>query len=854
MRIFILVFFSGFAGLVYQVLWMKQLGLLFGSTAHAAAATLACLFAGFSLGSWFWGRRAAQSPNALRLYAALQLGIALTAVFYFGILQGYYQIYPFLYQHIHSRPLLLIVKFLLTLLLIFPPAFCMGGTLPAIGQYLISKRSRFGVTATRVYGVNTLGAALGAYMAGFHLPLWLGFRLTFLSSMIISAGVSILAFQIARHTHATHSDQPLPPPDEPRATTLTQVPASARSGRWAILPLCFLSGFGFLALEVLWTRMFGQVLENSVYTYSTILVIVLICLSAGALISSFLSRTRISPYLMLTALTLLSGTAIALTPFVLMRLTNNLQVIAFRGTWPSYIRLIFRYGFLTFGPPALLAGTVFPLLMKAEERYAEFPGKSLGRMAAVDTAGSILGALLCGFVFLEWLGMWRTMQGIAVLYLAASFVLPFAWNKRGIPIKCASVLAIILVGTTLNPTHLPITSIDPLRGPEEVLQIWEGRDCTVAVTRDRHGLAIKINSHYGLGSTGSYMQSRMQNDIPLFAYPQTESIFFLGMGTGITAGAALHPQFHNTQHIVTAELVPEVIDAARTYFTRHEGVDYTGGLFEDPRARILAEDGRHFLMASGERFDMINSDLFVPFRVGDGNLYSKEHFESSKHSLTPGGVFVQWLPLYMMTEYEFFVIARTMLEVFDQVSLWRGTFQPLEEIVALVGHTPPYALPASGLDESAARLAAVAGKSHHDVQRLSLPLDPQSILFFYAGNVTASRERFEAYPVNRDDHPLIEYMAPRNYRQETDGPTPWFVGPRILRLIEELQQRCPPDQDPLLAHRSAQARRLPLAGTAFHRARIWEVVEHEPGLREDWQRFVSLWTSANVDESPQTEE
>lgn len=854
MKIFVLVFFSGFAGLVYQVLWMKQLGLLFGSTAHAAAATLACLFAGFSLGSWFWGRRATQTANALRLYATLQLGIAITAIFYFGILQGYYRIYPFFYQHIHSRPLLLAVKFLLTSLLIFPPAFCMGGTLPVIGQYLISKRNVFGVTAARVYGINTLGAALGAFMAGFFLPLWFGFRFTFLGAMIISAGVGLLAFSIANRNRSVHTDHPLPPPQEPPAPKHTAHHATARRGRWSILPLCFISGFAFLALEVLWTRMFGQVLENSVYTYSTILVIVLICLSAGALISSWLSRTRICPYLMLTALTLMSGVAIALTPFVLMHLTDNLQIIAFRGSWAAYIRLVFRQGFMTFGLPALLAGTIFPLLMKAEERYAESAGKSLGRMTAVDTAGSILGALLCGFVFLEWFGMWRTMQAIAILYLAASFFLPFAWDKRGIPIKCTSVLVIILVFTSLDPTHLPITSIDPLRDPEEVLQTWEGRDVTVAVTKDRHGLAIKINSHYGLGSTGSYMQSRMQNDIPLFAYPETETIFFLGMGSGITAGGALDPQFPNTRRIITAELIPEVIEAARTFFTDYNDFDYTGGLFEDPRSTILAEDGRHFLMASGQTFDMINSDLFVPFRIGDGNLYSKEHFESAKRSLNPGGVFVQWLPLYMMTEFELFVITRTMLEVFEQVSLWRGNFQPFEEVIALVGHTPPFVVPPSRLDGLADRRAAVAGRTHRDLQHLALPLDAQNIMFFYAANVTASRELFDDYPVNRDDHPLIEYMAPRTYRQETDGPTPWFVGPRILRFIEELQRRCPPHQDPLLAGRSPQTKRLPLAGTAFHRANIWERLGHEPGLQDEWQRFVSHWTSQHTDGRPKTED
>ncbi len=846
MTVLILVFCSGFVGLVYEVLWMRQLGLLFGSTAQAAAATLASLFAGFSAGSWFWGRRAARTADALRLYAGLQAGVAATAGVYFVILAIYYRIYPLVYQQIHSRPLLLAVKVLLTLLLVFPPAFFMGGTLPAIGQHLVTRREAFGTTAARVYGINTLGATLGAFLAGFFFPLWLGFRLTFLGAMAVSATVSILAFRLARRPAPRRSARAKRAPRAARPADAVARPrpesALRGTGRWAILPLCFVSGFGFLALEVLWTRVFNQVLENSVYTYAAVLVIALLCLSAGALISARLARTRVSPYLLLTLLTLLGGIAIALTPFVVMRLTNGLEVLAWRGSWASYVGAVFSRGFLAFGPPALLAGTVFPLLMKAEERHAVSAGRSLGRMAAVNTVGAILGALICGFVLLDTLGLWQSMRLIAVLYFGAAIALPLTWNARGLPLKAIGALFLVLVFTGLSPAHLPITSFDPLRGTEEVVETWEGRDVTVAVVRDRYGLSLKINSHYGLGSTAAAPQARLQNDIPLMVWPQTESIFFLGMGTGITAGSSLGPRFPNTARVVACEIVPEVIAAAEKHFTDFEGRDYTSGLFSDPRVTILADDGRHYLMASGDRFDMINADLFVPFRIGDGSLYSREHFQRVKASLEPGGVFVQWLPLYMMTEYEFGVIARTMLEVFDPVSLWRGNFQVGEEIVALVGHTEPAPLQPSRTDRSADRRASVAGRTPRDVGRLALPMDTQSILLFYGGNVTAARELFEDYPVNRDDRPLIEYMAPRTYRRATDGPIPWFVGPRIIRLIEELQRRTPPDRDPLLAERSPAARQLPAAGVAFHRARLWGLVGRPEDLHDAWDEFVQAWT------------
>lgn len=834
--IYSLIFLSGFAGLVYQVLWMKQLGLLFGSTSYAAAATLAAFFAGLAAGGWFWGRQAARMRNPLRAYAWIEAGIAATAILYFLVLALFYRLYPALYQHVDGGPLLLAVKFALAVLLIFPPAFCMGGTMPVMGQHVIRNLARFGVISARLYGVNTLGAALGAYLAGFHLPLWLGFNATCGGAMVITAGVAAVAFLLSRKTVPSSVDA-----GTPAAGAVIPVPPS--KGRWPLLAVCFLSGFGVLALEVLWTRMFTQVLENSVYTFSAILVVVLVCLAGGALISSLLARLAVPPRYLLAGLLLLGGAAVSVTPFIFMQLTDNLQILISMGTWGEYVLLIFRNVILSIGLPALVLGTVFPFLMKVDERYAGSAGRSIGALTAINTVGAVLGALACGFVFLEWLGMWRTMQLLAVLYLAGALVLPVGWHGKGIAIKLAAVLMLLLQFAALDPSRLPINSIDSMRPDEVIQETWEGSDCTVAVAQSAHGLSIKINSHYGLGSTGALMPQKMQADLPLMVYPQTESVFFLGAGTGITAGSALDPQFKHVKRVLACELVPEVVTAARKYITNVNGYDFTGGLFSDPRAHVLVEDGRHYLMASGERFDIINSDLFVPFRSGAGSLYSLEHFESVKASLNPGGVFFQWLPLYQLTEYEVMIIARTMLEVFDHVTLWRNNFQPGEEVIAMAGHRDAVPLPATDLDSREDKQVAVAGKGMHDLERLQLPLNSQTILFFYGGNLTAARELFDGYPLNTDDKPLIEYMSPRTYRNRKETAIPWYVGPRLAELVDEIQRRCPPETDPFLVNRSAEDRRLPVAGAAYHWARLWEVIGDPAKCQAAWSRFVTAWLS-----------
>lgn len=836
MTVYLLVFLSGFCALVYQVLWMKQLGLLFGNTSHAAGVTLAAFFAGLAAGSWFWGRRSTRSSKPLRIYAGLESGIALTALLYFGVMKGYHALYPAVYQSVHSEAWLLLVKFLLALLLIFPPAFCMGGTIPVIGQHAIRQPSRFGSASALLYAINTLGATLGALMAGFFMPVWFGFRGTCLIAVGITLVVAALAWLESRPPLAARTGEGAEAGPAP-VDKATADPRRAKD-RAALTAICFLSGFGVLALEVVWTRMLALVLENSVYTFAAILVVVLSCLAGGSLISSVLARTKARPDRVLPLLLGLGGMAIALTPTVFMELTDSFRYQAVKAEWAEFMGFVFKTCALAIGPPALILGAVFPYLMKTEEREALVPGRTLGRLATINTVGAILGSLACAFVFLESFGMWRTMQIIGAVYFVMALVLPSTRGLAGMVLKVPSALGLLLLFTMLDPGKLPPTGVLAARSDEVMLKAWEGSDCTVSVVRGNEGLAVKINSDYGLGATKGRVRLAMQAEIPLMLKPDTKSVFFLGMGTGITAGAALSDRFPSVERVVTCELSPHVITASREFMTDVDGEDLTRGLFTDPRSTVLNEDGRHHLMASGESYDLVNSDLFIPFHRGAGSLYSREHFECVKRRLNPGGHFFQWLPAYQLTDFDFHVIARTMLEVFDQVSIWRCDFAPFDEVVALVGHAGGDPLPACDIDDSRIRRDFVSGAGPDDIAGT---LNPQTVLLYYAGNLGAVRESFAAYPVNTDDRPVIEYMAPRDYRNKGEDGVPWFIGPYLLKFIKDLQEACPPDRDPLLVHRSPANRRLPMAGSAYHEARLWARVGNQEEAARSWQEFQDQW-------------
>ena len=407
------------------------------------------------------------------------------------------------------------------------------------------------------------------------------------------------------------------------------------------------------------------------------------------------------------------------------------------------------------------------------------------------------------------------------------------------------MVMLLLILTILSPAHLSApVSLDSQGRVETILETWEGSDCTVTVTRDsQNDLSIKINSNYSLGSMAGYGQQIYQARIPLLAYPETESVFFLGMGTGITAGEALsRDAFKHVTKVVASELSPNVVAASRRYFTGRPGeFDPTNGLFRDPRARVIVGDGRTHLLAIRDRYSMINADLFLPYRRGTGNLYSREHFQVARDRLDPGGVFVQWLPLYQMTEREFGVIARTMLAVFPQVSLWRGTFQPGAEIAALVGHGDTTPLPACLLDDEDAKRQAVKDATYRDMHNVMLPINEQTVLFFYAGNVTRAAELFKPYPLNTDDMPVIEFGTPRSLHQPASTGKPQFLEARFADLVDKLQARTPPEQDPLLALRSPADRMLPLAGAAFHRGSIASVHGDEERQVAEWGRFLRHW-------------
>ena len=816
-RLGALVFLSGAAGLVYEVLWLKELSLLFGSTAYAASTTLAVFFLGLAAGGALFGRWAPRLRSPLRAYAWIELAIAASAVLYFVLLEAYFQLYGPLYGAFSERPAAFnAFRVLLATLVLLPPAALMGGTLPVLGQHVVRRPDELGRNGSWLYAVNTIGAAGGALLAGFVLPPALGFNRAYLLAMAVNAAVAGLAWRLARADDLEAGRRPDVPAGarrraERRAGASRSGPSAAYAGgahgpAWLLAAVAGLSGVFALGLEVLWTRMFAQVLQNSVYTFTTILVVFLAALATGSALANRLCRARAAPAQVLWMLLTLSGLGVAATPFAFYAITAGVSSLNTGDGWIAYVVSIFANTMLVLFLPAALLGSVLPYLLRAAEGSPAAPGAVIGRLAALNTAGGVVGSLAAGFMLLGTIGLWNSVRLIAAGYLALALALAWrGWRTPRARLVPAAITigALALLGTALDASRLDVVNVAAERG-EELLAAWEGPDGVVAVVERSGNRRMKLNNFYTLGGTGSIEQEQNQALLPLMTHPRPREVFLLGLGTGITAGTALR---HPVERLLVCEITHDVITAAAAYFNAP-----SGGLFTDPRASVRACDARNHLLGTAERYDVIIADLFVPWRAGVGNLYSREHFTAARERLNAGGIFVQWLPLYQVSRREFDVVARTMLTVFEQVTLWRGSFSAELPFAALVGAAGPTALDPGVIERNGRHLSGGAPLPDATALAVTLP--------FYAGNLSMADGLIPPGPINTDDRPLVEYLAPVTQREERAGAAGWFNSTELADFLRRLAELAPPARDPHLRRLTAAQRDFVTAGLSYYEGAV----------------------------------
>src|SRR5262245_11409605 len=422
--VLVLCFFSGISGLLYEVAWARMLHLLFGDTVLAVSTVLASFMAGLALGSFWIGRFVDSRRRVLVVYAGLEAGIGLSALLFPVVLQALTPLYVWVHQSLSSSFWLFgLARFLLAFGLLCVPTALMGATLPVLSRYLVQSSAALGFHVATLYALNTAGAVLGCFTAGYVLIGSLGLTVTVWIGAALNFAIAIAVWIGQRWVEAPNAPEaPSDPPRDPARGVVLYDERIVRRVLWSFA----LAGCAALSYEVLWTRALTFFVGNSTYAFSAMLTTFLTGLAVGsALVARFSDR---SPNLLavLGALQVAIGIYGVLTIAILGRVFYGLD-----GWWGGFsnaywgapLWLTFLKTFVVIFPPTLCMGASFPLVTRIVAHGPEVVGRSVGTAYACNTLGAIAGAWVSGFVAIPLLGTHRSLALTALLSVATGGVL-----------------------------------------------------------------------------------------------------------------------------------------------------------------------------------------------------------------------------------------------------------------------------------------------------------------------------------------------------------------------------------------------------------------------------------------------
>ena len=732
-------FCSGACALVYQVLWLRLLGLVFGVTTYATSTVWASFMAGLAVGSLAAGYLADRVRRPLRWFGACELLIGGTALATPLALDRLQRIYVGMYPSLSgAMGLLTLIRFGVAFAVLIVPTAMMGATLPLVVKSSARDDRGFGARLGLLYGTNTAGAILGTLAAGLYLIPTRGIQGTFVTAATVNLVVGLCAIAVSAV---------LPSVAPQRSETAAQpanegAPAALDAARLRLILAVFgLSGFTSLALEVVWFRVLTLFLRPTVYGFALMLAAILAGIAIGSyVVTPFLER-RIRWMGVLACLEFAIAAA-ALSSFGLLVHLNGATVqmrpilSRIMQEWLVYpvvgsVQAIF--------PTALLMGAAFPIGLKLWASGARQQrggvAERVGTFYSVNVAGSILGSLLAGFLLLPRLGSRTSIIILAALSFASGLLLLAASPWRRSTRIGAGVVACCLFGLGVWKSPDPFDEFVAQRYPRQRI-VWreEGIESTVVVHARNNELTLTVNGNHQASTDRTTTRChRAIGHLPMVLHPDARSALVIGLGGGATAGAI---SIHDGVNVDIVELAGAVARGARFFDTINHGV------LSRPNAHLRLDDGRNYLLLTERGYDVVTADIIHPIYAGSGNLYSAEYFNLIRKALRPGGMALQWVA---GTDAEYRIIARTFLSVFPFATAWTdGTL--------LVGTAEPLQLRRRDFDWKLQVPGRAQGARELGVQSFEQLLD------LYRAGPDELRAFVGPGPILTDDRPLVEYF------------------------------------------------------------------------------------------------
>lgn len=639
-------FLSGFSALVYQTSWQRMLGLFAGSDAVAATLVVGSFLFGLGIGSLVGAMIADRlsARGAVRAFGLCELGIGACALMSGAVLQGV------LFRYVVPlHPSSLMVAFVV-LATLFLPTLLMGMSLPFLARAAVDRIETASSRIGGLYGVNTLGAAVGAAIAGFVLIGTFGFDGAVRVGAALSLGVGAAALLVAGRL-----------PGAPPAPKLDRA-AAGETDRVSLLgwgAAVFVSGFLIISLEIVWFRLLGIMMQSNPYAFALVLAIFLLADAAGLVWGAkvvarvaeprrlFMAQQALMALLALGAVALLhaANTWLGLPQaFVLDTAWKGFGHLAGEARMAAWLALTVILVF----PPAFLLGMSFPIVQKAVQNDLGEVGRRVGLIQLANILGNTAGALVTGLVFLQLVGTSGTLLVVGITGLAFAFLL-----VRELPgpraMALAAALALVIAAL---PGNASLWARIHGTAPDAAIV---GEDRTgVAVARTRpEGIApgARADGTAPPGAWALYVGGRWQSQMNPYAsvqgamgalaslvHPDPEKVLLVGFGGGGSLWASMgNPAL---KRIDVVEIVRPVVSVMRAYGDMHDGV--VPHMFQDPRVRIRIADGRHKLLTDPETYDVILAEAIVPKAAHSGALFSQEFFQQVRSRLNPGGIAVEW--------------------------------------------------------------------------------------------------------------------------------------------------------------------------------------------------------------------
>lgn len=767
---YVLFFLSGATGLIYEVVWARMLTQIFGNTTHAIATVLSAFMAGLALGSYSFGRLVDARKNALLAYGLLEGGVGVYALLVPTLLGWTQQAYTRLYGLVDvSFAAFSVVLFLLSFLVIVVPTALMGATLPVLSRFCVTQFATLGRRVGDLYAINTLGAVLGCAFAGFLLISSLGLRGTVRLAASLNLAIAVVIVVMVAWTRT-------------RGVVLDgreEEAAGRAEGTRSRLDMLLLGGFALsgaaaMIYENAWTRALTLVIGMSTYSFTVMLTTFLVGLALGSLLYARWWGERemgIAGFGFLQLLIALSALAtiplFERLPFLFLRLRHG-----FGDSFQQFLTIQLLLSALVMILPTLLLGATFPVVARIYTQSIYHVGSSVGTAYASNTLGAIVGAFLGGFVFIPLLGVQNSI-GLAVVMNAAVGVLLVSLDARvGVGRRVVAAVGMLVLSTAallgfrtwdtgIMTSGVAIYASNYKSLPSDGLRReWMTRD---EVLYYREGLTATISVHRSYGSDYLYEKTNGKVDasygdsptqlmvgyLPMLFNPLAKRVLVIGMGSGMTAKAvAAFP----VARLEVAEIEPAVIEGARFFAEKN------GRIHDDPRVQFIHADGRNYLLAVRDRYDVIISEPSNPWIAGIGNLFTREYYTLAREKLADGGVFGQWMQTYAMAPEDLRMVYRTFAEVFPDVSLWAVN----DSDMVLIGTLQPQRLRYADLT----RALADRPVAQRDLRGLGFR-DPYSLLAMYLMPKTTLLKMAGEAEVNLDDVPRLEYSAPRNLGRDT---------------------------------------------------------------------------------------